>query len=251
MCSVKIQERQKALWSCCGRGLEAENYKWKVQTVTKLKFVLIFTLTLKVKRRYFCSKVWEDSWRTFKDATLDVLKGLNYTAYLWNTFCVKFHQKYIKTFYLNKSRRLQHPSNLVVRFVCSEEAKEVLTQCNFSSSTGCFNKCPKAMFVLFLFSKSDLTFSHVFWNQNFELISFKQYPFRISIAKTHARLFHSSQPSRVKLELCCFCTSSPNPIRLGWHLFYCQDEMDSKHMWKSQIWLLEQHYLWDIFWDNL
>ena len=91
------------------------------------------------------------------------------------------------------------------------------------------------MFVLFLFSKSDLTFSHVFWNQNFELISFKQYPFRISIAKTHARLFHSSQPSRVKLELCCFCTSSPNPIRLGWHLFYCQDEMDSKHMWKSDF----------------
>ena len=148
MCSVKIQERQKALWSCCGRGLEAENYKWKVQTVTKLKFVLIFTLSLKVKRRYFCSKVWEDTWRTFKDATLDVLKGLNYTAYLWNTFCVKFHQKYIKTFYLNKSRRLQHPSNLVVRFVCSEEAKEVLTQCNFPSSTGCFKKCPKAMFVL-------------------------------------------------------------------------------------------------------
>ena len=29
-------------------------------------------------------------------------------------------------------------------------------------------KCPIAMFSLNLFQRSDLTFSHVFWNQNFE-----------------------------------------------------------------------------------
>ena len=39
--------------------------------------------------------------------------------------------------------------------------------------TGCTKKCNVAICIIFLFWKSDFTFSHIFWSQNFKLVSFR------------------------------------------------------------------------------
>ena len=71
-------------------------------------------------------------------------------------------------------------------------------------------------------------FTYLFWDQNFKPVSSTHSNNTIwdfNPKKMHKKHARTSQPSEIELQLCCICTSSPNPICVALCVALCKTHL--------------------------